>query len=126
MTVRNGNFQQLFYFFYPIEEGAPVNMKKFRSFCGIPVMIQIRPQRLYKIRMICFVIILQLKNMIVDPHFQFLIITFGKEIFRQGIGAVKQRLIRCLQIGQFQGVQRLIVEDPDLQDIRKRLKLTFR
>ena len=32
MTVRNGNFQQLFYFFYPIEESAPVNMQIFLPF----------------------------------------------------------------------------------------------
>ena len=36
MTVRNGNFQQLFYFFYPIEESAPVNMQIFCRFCSIP------------------------------------------------------------------------------------------
>ena len=121
MTVRNGNFQQLFYFFYPIEESAPVNMQIFCRFCSIPVMIQIGSQRFYKIRMVCFVIILQLENMIMDSNFQFLVSTFGKQIFRQGIGAVKQCLIRCLQVRQLQGVECLMVENPDFQDICKGL-----
>ena len=73
-------------------------MQKFRRFRCIPIVIQICPQRLNKIRMIRFIIILKLKNVIVDPHFKSLIITVGKQIFRQRIRAVIQILIRCLQI----------------------------
>ena len=72
--------------------------------------------------MICFIMIPQLKQMMVDADFQAGIVTTGKEIRYQGIRTVKKNLIRVGSIRQkLQGVYRLLVKPVDFQNIRKRL-----
>ena len=76
-----------------------MNMQKISSFCRVSVIIQISPQGADKIRVVFPVIILKLKNVIVNADFQSLIVTVGKKVQRKCFRAEKQILIRTVDIG---------------------------
>ncbi len=96
MGVRKVYLQQFLYFFHAIKEGAAVDMKVLRGLCYISIMRQEGAECGDELCMVLSVIVLQLKDVVVDTGLQFFVAAFGEKVKRQRLRAEIDQLVRAV------------------------------